>query len=430
MKSLFSKTLTAFILSQIFFIMILTGIYLWGTESAFSEWGEEKRRQAEALARDVLINKYQQDQLRVPEDIALFVYDEKENLVFSNRGLGARRHAKIGELTFIPVKQGETLYGYYRSPSIDFRVDRANKKLADSMYIIIGVAIVFALGATLSVLIFFSKNITKPARRLASGLEQMVSGNIDIDVPQKGASEIIQISHSVNRLKLQLQKERELRSQWSEDVTHDLRTPLASLRAQFEAMRDGVLKMDQERMKKNLNELLRIEELINNLEELMRLEASEITIAKEKIDIKMFAEELKQRFSLFSKDKKVALRFEIETDYICADQALLHRAVSNIIQNAFQHVDTNGTVKVRFFPSGKNRVISIWNSGSVISKEEQKKIFERLYRGEYARSTPGSGLGLTIAKRITELHKGIISVQSSKDAGTSFEMSCPGDCPV
>jgi two-component system sensor histidine kinase BaeS len=427
MKSLFSRTLAAFMLSQVFFILILTGIYLWGMESALSEWGAEKRSQAEALARDVLINKYRNESLSVPDDMAVFIYDEKENLVFSNRGFGARRHTKIDELKLIPVKQGETLYGYYRSPSINFRLDQANKKLADSMYLIIGMAIVFAMGATVSVLVIFSKNITKPARRLASGLEQMVSGNIDIDIPQKGASEIIQISHSVNRLKLQLRKEKELRNQWSRDVAHDLRTPLASLRAQFEAMRDGVLTMDRKRMGKNLNELLRIEELINNLEELMRLEAPETNISKEKIDLKIFAEELAQRFSLFAEDKKVALHFEIETGYICADHALLSRAVSNIIQNALKHVDREGTVTVRFFPKGKNHMISIRNSGSVISKAEQKKIFDRLYRGEYARSAPGSGLGLTIAKRITELHGGIISVHSSKQAGTSFELSFPGD---
>ena len=100
------------------------------------------------------------------------------------------------------------------------------------------------------------------------------------------------------------------------------------------------------------------------------------------------------------------------------------RAVSNIMANAVRHADSEGLVRLEIDKDETNKVvISLFNSGAPIPEEEINRVFDRLFRGEYARNTPGSGLGLTIARKITELHGGTIAIRSRNDYGTTVVLT-------
>jgi two-component system sensor histidine kinase BaeS len=223
------------------------------------------------------------------------------------------------------------------------------------------------------------------------------------------------IGDSANRLRLQLLREQELRRQWVRDVTHDLRTPVAALRAQLEGMRDGVLESSPERMDRVLRELARVQELVTELDELMRLESPEMRVSVESIDAPALVEDVRERFEHPLRAKNIRFQSKVAPVRILADAALMQRAASNFMANAVRHCPDGGSVTLTVELVDGAIELSVANTGEPIPPEDLERVFDRLFRGEYARHSPGSGLGLTIARRIAQLHGGDVTVANRPD---------------
>ena len=203
------------------------------------------------------------------------------------------------------------------------------------------------------------------------------------------------------------------------------------MKAQFEGISDGVLDLSIERIRKNIRELERFENLINDLEELTKLESPEMTLSLQEIEASEFLESIRRRFEDSAITRNIALIINIDTKGFRGDENLLHRAVSNIISNALRHTGRNGSILITLKEGDPDNnsvynekpvVLTVFNTGEPISADEAKVVFERLYRGEKARSSPGSGLGLTIAEKITTLHNGSIRIEGVAGKGTIVEM--------
>ena len=232
------------------------------------------------------------------------------------------------------------------------------------------------------------------------------------------------IARSANRLSRQLLDEQELRRQWAEDLAHDLRTPIAALKAQFEGMKDGVLDLSPGRIAKSLREINQVEKLVLDLEELSRLESPEMVPRRRKIVLAHLFHDLGERIALALQGKSVEMTIEAQGVWVEADETLLQRALSNILSNAVRHVEEGGKI---FLSAARNEtvVIRIGNTGEPIRGEELPRLYDRLYRGEKARTSPGSGLGLTIAKKIIDIHGGRIRISSIADRGTTVQIDLP-----
>jgi two-component system sensor histidine kinase BaeS len=196
------------------------------------------------------------------------------------------------------------------------------------------------------------------------------------------------------------------------------------MRAQFEGMRDGVLDLSTDRIDKSLKEIFRIEILVADLEELMRLESPEMKVSIEEVGAAAFIEEITERYAAESVNKQIRFQSRRQLETFRADPALLQRAVTNFLANALRHTPRAGTIELSIGPAEHGgTLIAVANSGEPIPPLELEKVFDRLYRGEYARSSPGSGLGLTIAKRIAELHGGALSIRNREEGGVVVEMT-------
>ena len=168
-----------------------------------------------------------------------------------------------------------------------------------------------------------------------------------------------------------------------------------------------------------------MEALINDLEELMRLESPEADLIVEQVDAYWFAEASRERFEPLIVQKNITFKTNVNKETFYADEGLLSRAVSNVLSNAIRHCNEGGSVDLEISGVGDQTCISIHNTGIPIPSEEIPKVFERLYRGEYARNSPGSGLGLTIAERIVRLHQGTIGIESEETFGTKVTFQIP-----
>jgi two-component system sensor histidine kinase BaeS len=407
------------------FILIVCIILFWGYNRSIAEWNQEKQSGIEEYVRAVITAESPESiDYSIPADIPLFVYDADRNLLFSNRGLGRKRQMESYGQELTPVVQGGKIAGYYYSGVLNFRNDRANDQFLDSMGRIIWAGFFISFMIALLFALFFSRSLSSPAETVARGLDRIACGDLNINIPEKGAEEIALIARSANKLGRQLESEQELRRQWAQDLAHDLRTPVAALRAQFEGMRDGVLDLTEARIENNIKEIDRIEKLVADLEELTRLESPEMKLEKREIKSGDFIGEIRERFLQKIEEKRIAFEGLAAVDSFRADENLLVRAVSNIMANAVRHADSEGLVRLEIDKDETDKtVITVFNSGAAIPEEEVNRVFDRLFRGEYARNTPGSGLGLTIARKITELHGGTIAIRSRKDYGTTVVLT-------
>ena len=448
MKRLFITMLLSFLMSLFTFLSITAAIFYIGYKKSITSWGNERRKtleeQIQKELKDILSHgaigtaEVLESRLSssLPHNVSIIIYDEDSNVVFEKRGSGMGRggqlkHRELQQNTrisqsLIPVQANEKVVGYYSIGPITFGINSANTRFLDSMRrtIWFGVGCAFILAFLFALLI--SKRLSKSAQTVSSGINQMARGNISIKIPERGVKEISVIAKSANELGRRLEEEEKLRRQWAADIAHDLRTPIAALKSQFEGMIDGVLGLTEDRVVKNMVELLRIEALINDLGELTRLESPEMKIHPKNIHTGDLFKELNNRFMHEFKKKELTVRWEKGVDSFTGDENLVLRAVSNIISNAIRHTPEGGNIRVAVRKDEESYILSVFNSGEGIPNTEIDKVFDRLYRGEYARKTPGSGLGLTISKKIAELHGGRATIKSDEHTGTTIEMSIRG----
>ncbi|MCK9286381.1 MAG: HAMP domain-containing sensor histidine kinase [Sphaerochaetaceae bacterium] len=416
-KKTFFVFLSAFLLQ-----IILIGILLIiGYRQSEHRWMDVRHEQAEAAAVAYLTqDPSMAESLDFPGQLAIF--NANGQLVATNRGMGIRNQMgrQLTLATKHPVISDGSTVGYYAIIDERFDQDDANRALLDSMLSIGIVSLVASLFIALLAAYHFSRSVSAPADNLSKALGRIERGDLDRQVTVVGSEEIVRIGRAIESLRKRLENERLIRTQWAQDLAHDLRTPVASIKAQLEGMADGVLDPTSERFEKNLKELQRMETLIRDLEELMQLENPAITLEIQNVETHKLVENITGRFETALKEKELLCISELQIDDIYVDEYLFTRAISNIFSNAVRHA-MKGSV-ITFGSKREEDYEQVWihNWGDIISPDDIQKIFDRLYRGEYARASEGSGLGLTIAQRILRLHGGQITVESSKEKGTTF----------
>jgi two-component system sensor histidine kinase BaeS len=420
------KTFLVFLLAFLVQISLMVVLISFGYQQSESQWQTVRSVQARQAALAVLTGDSSlSDSLDFPGQLA--VYDANRILIATNRGMGARAGVarNLTTLTPIPLLVNGKVIGYYATVESEFGQDSANKALLDTMVLVLLAGIFLSLAISLLAALYFARLVSRPADHMSNALQRMTDGDLSKAVEGSGSEEIVKIARAIESLRNRLLSERTLRTQWAQDLAHDLRTPVSSIKAQLEGMADGILPATPDRFLKNGRELLRMESLINDLEELMRLESPETRILPEPIDAHWFTQSARERFEALILQKPVHFYTNVTIDSFNADEGLLSRAISNILSNAIRHCDAGGAVTLEITGDGKETRLAVHNTGSYIAAAEIPKIFERLYRGEFARNSPGSGLGLTIVERIVHLHGGTIAVESEQGLGTTFTCVLP-----
>lgn len=431
MNSLFRRTFTAFVLTLAVVLLVLGGALITGYNRSMSMWSESRLEMVIGAARLILEADRSGETVdeaevaaSIPQDVPVFVYDERGRLVATNRGVGRRR--ELDQVRRFAVDRNGTTIGTVSVGSTAFRDDAANRALAESLVNATAAGALAAVAVAGAVAWAFARSLSGPAARVAEGIDRIAHGSPSEPIPEEGAEEVVRIAHAANTLSRRLEEEQQLRTQWARDVTHDLRTPIASIRSQLEAIVDGVYSGGPETIGGTLAELGRVEALIDDLDELMRLEAPSVDLDPNLCATESFVSTLRQRFGRELERRHLCLDVVRSSQWLYCDEKLLDRALSNLLANAVRHTPEGGHIELRIEEEspGRTRIV-VRNEGDVIPPEELAHVFDRLYRGEYARNTPGSGLGLTIARRIAELHGGDITIESDAQRGTTVTIAIP-----
>jgi signal transduction histidine kinase len=283
--------------------------------------------------------------------------------------------------------------------------------------------------------------LTRRLRRLATVMDSMdmeqTAGQIQA-LPwanQQQGDEIDRLTltfkHLLGRIQSQMEKIREadaLRRELITNVSHDLRTPLATLQSYIETLflkdKNFTAEDRKRHLKIAIRHCRRLGVLVGELFELAKLDSNEIQLRCEPFNIIELAHDVAQKFDLSARKRQISVKIDQhpKLPFANADIAMIERVIENILENAVRYTPVGGSIRLSFGLQNGNISVGISDTGCGIPEEDLPFIFDRFYQREKTKSsrTGYSGLGLAIAKRIIELHKKSIRVESTPGSGTTF----------
>jgi len=301
------------------------------------------------------------------------------------------------------------------------------------------ILLVFAGGMAMVLGFFLSSTVTERIQLLKNAAEKLAKGDLKTRVPVQGQDEVAVLASTFNQMAEQLQaadqKQRELDSMrrdliaW---VSHDLQTPLTSMRAILEAVSDGVVD-DPDTVKRYLHTAQRdvnnLSALIDDLFQMAQLDAGGFPLNKAQSSLSDLVSDTLESFTELAKQQDINLEGNVDPDVdpVHMDTQAIGRVLNNLIGNALRHA-AKGRVSVWVRRSDVGVEVTVGDTGDGIRAEDIPHIFERFYRGDAARSRnrgAGAGLGLAIARGIVRAHGGEIKVESEIGKGTQFTFHIP-----
>lgn len=296
-----------------------------------------------------------------------------------------------------------------------------------SQYIIWGCLI--GGGVALAFTFILSRRISTPIRTLTATASRLGQGDLSQRVHFKDKGEVGELAEAFNSMASELERAEQLRQNLVADAAHELRTPLSNLRGYLEAVRDGVVKPDTETIQSLNEEVALLSRLVDELQELSLAEAGELKLACHPQDIAPVIDKVVKAVQTQSTAKGVSVSTELpdRLPLVNIDSQRISQVLRNLIDNAVAHTAKGDSITVTAREQDKWVEVAVADTGEGIPAEDLPNIFERFYRVDKsrARTTGGSGLGLTIAKRLVEAHGGKIEVQSEVGKGSRFAFTLP-----
>lgn len=277
------------------------------------------------------------------------------------------------------------------------------------------------------------RQMISPLRALSQSARAIAGGDLGQRVAVLTDDEIGQVARSFNRMAESLAEADIQRRNMMADIAHELRTPLTVVQGNLEALMDGVYDLTTENVAGIHKQTVVLTRLVADLRDLALAEAGQLRLERKPLSLSDVIAQVGEGLEVQASEKEVALKFDVATDLpkIQADEQRIDQVLFNLISNALRHTPAGGTITISAEAREGRVLVSVRDTGSGIPPDDLPHVFERFYRADRsrARSTGGSGLGLTIAKQIVEAHGGQIWAQSWLGAGSTFAFSLPLSAP-
>lgn len=306
--------------------------------------------------------------------------------------------------------------------------EMAAKELLNNFKNSIIIAIVMSLSIGIIIALILSTNITNPIKQISDATLKIKDGEYDINLEESKIIELQNLQNNIIYLSRNLKNQKYVRKQYAQDISHELRTPITNLQLYIEAIKDGVIDVDDQTLSSLLEEIHRLEGLVVNLNKSFNDNSEYLKINKNEFDlskhIKLILETIKPRLNKLD----ISLIEEINDGImINSDKDKISQVVQNLISNAIKAIKDDGLIRVSLHEDKNNIYIDVKDNGVGITDEKKEIIFERFYRIDDARNTKinGHGLGLSISKNFVESLGGRIKLKSKPGKGSTFSVIFP-----
>ncbi|HEU4962363.1 MAG TPA: HAMP domain-containing sensor histidine kinase [Bacilli bacterium] len=324
-------------------------------------------------------------------------------------------------LVGIPFQQGGHRYALFVRPYFAAQAEQINEALT------IVPLIALAIGSLL--ILIASRYLVRPLKAMTQATRRLARGDFDVRIPFKRRDELGELATSFNSMAQELKQLEQMRQEFVSNVSHEIQSPLTSIRGFSIALRDKSLpEAERERYLDIIRtESERLSRLSENLLRLAALEADHHPYHPREYALD---EQLRQTI-ITAEPQWAAKRLDIDLDLpptvITADQDLLGQVWINLLTNAIRYTPEGGRIIVAIATSDTDTHVTLQDTGVGIPPDEQPRIFQRFYKVDKSRhrDQSGSGLGLSIAKKIIDLHQGEITLHSEPNQGTTFQIKLP-----
>ncbi len=275
-----------------------------------------------------------------------------------------------------------------------------------------------------------SKRIMQPLTQMQRITRKFAAGNLAERMPANEIPELNRLVDSFNRMAMSLEDVEQRRRELVSDLTHELRTPLTVVEGYLEGLADGTIAPEPEIYSRLVRETGRLRRLVNDLQELSKAEAGYLPIDAKPLEIRPLLENLVQRFSDQLIDSETLLQIDcpIDLPMVLADPERVEQVLVNLIGNALRYTPSGYVQLGAWIDPGKDFLwVTVKDTGQGIATADLPHVFERFWRSDRSRDrhSGGTGIGLAISRRLVELQKGVITVESELDKGSTFRFSLP-----
>ncbi|WML54659.1 ATP-binding protein [Neobacillus sp. PS3-12] len=453
LQTLRSRILFYFLIVSLIGILALSVFIQYGFESSFRSYLDHNREKKIDRVIGEIEKEYKQNgnfsstqvneyihEFAMTDQLYFQVFDQMEHLQMdSSRIRGMMNSLGLTE----PVTNGEEWQTKPYALTVNNKVigkliaiypegliaDQYTFLQTIQLYIYASVCLTIVLAIVFSMI--FSKKLTSGLKKLSFATKELRQHNLDIRIPLTGLpSEVKELAISFNKLAESLAKEEMLRKQFTGDLAHELRTPLATLRSQIEAFQDGIWEPTPQRLTQCHEELMRLVRFVNEMEKLLAAENPQMKLEKVNLEAGGVLIALWEMFQPLCKQKGVELilREPLQEEWFKADKDRLVQVLTNVLNNALKYTPEGKSVTLSVLSEEDDYVgFMIEDEGPGISEDDIPHIFERFYRGDKSRDrkTGGVGIGLSIVKALMDAHNGVIKVKSKLNKGTSMILWFP-----
>lgn len=362
---------------------------------------------------------------RMPPMIALhfiFLLDKEHHLI-------AGKNKNLDEAFLIPLEDDNEIIGYLGIPFNPAVRDLQDADFAQvqehKLSLVILIALIIASLASFPLAHLLTKRINYLVRQV----NFFSQGKYKEKVSLKGKDELTELAKHLNNLGEALEQSKNTRRQWVADISHELRTPIAVLQAELEAVEDGVRPLDNETVTRLIKHSQRLKHLVNDLYELSLSDLGGMTYRKNTLDLALLLQEsvtgMQPQFALQNIDIKLLL--QNTPAIIFGDHNRLQQLFVNLLKNSLQYTNAPGMTQISLKTENQQAIICIEDTAPGVAEEHHEKLFERLYRADSSRhrTTGGAGLGLSICRNIVTAHEGKITTGNSELGGLKITICLP-----
>ena len=311
--------------------------------------------------------------------------------------------------------------GEVREPLVSRVTGAVNKSL-------LWTGVAAAIGGIL-LMSLFSRRILSPVQALSGAARKLGQGDLTQRVPASGPAEIRQLGDTFNAMAGNLQAAEQQRRNLTADVAHELRTPLSNIQGYLDAVHDGLLEPDAATIATLRQQTAHLVTLVEDLRLLALAETGSLDLRFRRESLSDLLTEALEAFRPRAEAKGISLQVDLSgaPREVEMDRTRILQVADNLLENAIFHTPEGGTVGVTAMSDGARVTVSVSDSGPGIAAEDVEWLFDRFYRVDpsRARTTGGTGLGLTIARQLVEAHGGAIAVESVVGEGSIFSFILP-----
>ncbi len=291
--------------------------------------------------------------------------------------------------------------------------------------------LIFALGSVflgIVIALFVGKRMIRPIQNFSDAFDQLSKGNFDIKIPEnEPIMEIREMAQRFNAMVYDLSHIETLRSDFVANVSHEFKTPIATIEGYAMLLQNRNLPPEKRDhyIEKILENSRRLSSLSGNILMLSKLENQEMVL--DKTEYRLDEQIRKCILILENKwaDKNITFDIELPQQTYYGSASLLEQVWNNLIDNAIKHSSMGSIIHITIRETPETIAVSVSDDGDGMTEEVQKHIFEKFYQGHKSRETEGNGLGLALVKRIVDLCKGSINVESAPGEGSVFTICLP-----